>query len=198
MKIQDDPHPKPSCKKVYDHDKIELLIKNYDASLNEWKRYQYWNPKEEYTRNLIATDNKHFTLMLLCWNPKMGSPIHNHSGCDCFMRIIKGEIIETRYVYPKDDKFHKKIVEAGSVDDGKWSGLDVIQESKLVEGDVRWINDMMGVHKMENEHEVEGSVTMHCYIPPYAVCHTFEKKKDGKMEIEESEMSYATEHGNIK
>jgi hypothetical protein len=35
--------------------------------------------------------------MLLCWNPKMGSPIHNHAGSECFMRVLSGSIVEQQY-----------------------------------------------------------------------------------------------------
>ena len=51
-----------------DVSRVHELMERYDASLNEWKRFAHFDETRCYTRNLIATDNKHFTLMLLCWN----------------------------------------------------------------------------------------------------------------------------------
>lgn len=38
--------------------------------------------QKKYTRNLIASVPGSFCLMLLCWNPEKGSPIHNHAGSE--------------------------------------------------------------------------------------------------------------------
>ena len=35
----------------------------------EWEPFAFWDPEKLYTRNLVATDGKTFTLLLLCWNP---------------------------------------------------------------------------------------------------------------------------------
>ncbi len=52
-----------------DMTRVQRLMERYDASKGEWKRYAFWDCKTNYTRNLIATDQKTFTLMQLCWNP---------------------------------------------------------------------------------------------------------------------------------
>ncbi|KAL7535306.1 hypothetical protein ACHAXR_008454 [Thalassiosira sp. AJA248-18] len=52
---------------------------------------------KNYTRNLIATDNETFTLLLLCWNPGKCSPIHDHPCDGCWLRVCQGQIQETRY-----------------------------------------------------------------------------------------------------
>lgn len=52
-----------------DVEAVTRLMQSYDASLNEWKQYALLDESHSYTRNLVATDNQHFTLMLLCWNP---------------------------------------------------------------------------------------------------------------------------------
>jgi hypothetical protein len=41
--------------------------------------YCYVDPTKNYTRNLI-TENEHFSLMVLCWNPHAKSCIHAHGG----------------------------------------------------------------------------------------------------------------------
>ena len=59
---------------------------SYDFAGNEWKRFEFWDSKKKYTRNLIANVPGCLCLMLLCWNPEKGSPIHNHAGSEWSMR----------------------------------------------------------------------------------------------------------------
>jgi hypothetical protein len=47
-------------------------------------------------RNLIATDNETFTLMLLCWTPGKESPIHDHPCEGCWMRVVQGCVREVQ------------------------------------------------------------------------------------------------------
>ena len=48
-------------------------------------------------RNLIATDDRTFSLILLCWNPQRFSPIHDHPCDGCWMRGVEGTVQEVRY-----------------------------------------------------------------------------------------------------
>jgi hypothetical protein len=59
---------------------------SYDFAGNEWKRFEFWDSKKKYTRNLIANVPGCLCLMLLCWNPEKGSPIHNHAGSEWSVR----------------------------------------------------------------------------------------------------------------
>lgn len=115
------------CAGKKDLNRLYNIMMSYDASGNEWKRYEFIDEKvsgatdfsracpvsrlsrvcalklffefrahvkfgeahamlvvlfaqKKYTRNLIACVPNSFCLMLLCWNPEKGSPIHNHAG----------------------------------------------------------------------------------------------------------------------
>mmetsp|Transcript_23131 Transcript_23131/g.49957 ORF Transcript_23131/g.49957 Transcript_23131/m.49957 type:complete len:237 (+) Transcript_23131:1574-2284(+) len=59
-------------------DPVNALFSRLDLTLGEWKKYAMFESKKNYTRNLIATDDETFTLLLLCWNPGKESPIHDH------------------------------------------------------------------------------------------------------------------------
>ena len=61
-----------------DDDPVNVLFRRLDLSLGEWKKYALFDPMKNYTRNLIATDDETYTLLLLCWNPSKESPIHDH------------------------------------------------------------------------------------------------------------------------
>ena len=60
---------------------INNLLQKLDLSTQETNKYTFWDVEKPYTRNLIHTDGKHYSLLLLCWNPGKESSIHNHP-CD--------------------------------------------------------------------------------------------------------------------
>jgi hypothetical protein len=64
----------------------------------DYERFAHFNPSKNYTRNLIATDDERYTLLLLCWNPNKASPIHDHPCDGCWMRVVCGKVQECRYV----------------------------------------------------------------------------------------------------
>jgi len=133
---------------------VRTALENYDASLNEWKRYEFWDSCKKYTRNLIATDNENFTLMLLCWLPEKESPIHNHAGSECFVRVVQGAICETKFEQPANDKDPLKMTEK-------------LEHSA---GSVTFMNDSLGLHKVGNATSDKPAMTLHCYLPPYQSC----------------------------
>lgn len=73
------------------------LLASVDLGTDEVNKFTFWDSEKPYTRNLIATDNKNYTLLLLCWNPGKESKIHNHPCDGCFVKTIRGCIRESRY-----------------------------------------------------------------------------------------------------
>ena len=49
-----------------------------------------------YRRNLLYEGNA-FRALILCWSSGQRSPIHNHSGSHCFVKIIKGTATEIQF-----------------------------------------------------------------------------------------------------
>jgi len=77
-----------SLRRGTDDDPVNLLFRRLDLSLGEWRKYALFDPMKNYTRNLIATDNETFTLLLLCWNPSKESPIHDHPWVSTILHMI--------------------------------------------------------------------------------------------------------------
>lgn len=185
-----------------DLNRLYNLMMSYDHAGNEWQRYQYIDDKKKYTRNLIACVPDSFCLMLLCWNGEKASPIHNHAGSECFLRVLSGEIVEQQF-----------IVKDGEGDlDGKanWnqmpacanipaSSLILTNRNVYTEGGCTFINDSLGVHAVENPHK-KLAVTLHCYIPGYDACKSYsadvnEKDADKSVKIQQCHISFDTEQG---
>jgi cysteine dioxygenase len=68
-------------------EKIEALLKKVSLTTDEANKYTFWDIEKAYTRNLVHTDGKHYTLLLLCWNPGRESSIHNHPCDGCFVKV---------------------------------------------------------------------------------------------------------------
>ena len=59
-----------TTKSVGECEKLKELLMRYDANLDDLAPFNHLEPLKHYTRNLISTDHKTYTLILLCWNPK--------------------------------------------------------------------------------------------------------------------------------
>jgi len=79
---------------------IENVLQRYDVNNMDYEQFMYVDSDLQYTRNLIATDNTNWTLLLLVWNPHSQSPVHNHPNCECFVRVLSNQLVEYRYHHP--------------------------------------------------------------------------------------------------
>jgi predicted metal-dependent enzyme (double-stranded beta helix superfamily) len=134
------------------HEKLLQILRRVDLSTNELNKYTFWDSEKSYTRNLVATDDRHYTLLLLCWNPGKESKVHNHPCDGCYVKTVRGCIRESQYgvrenqeVYPTKVRFFN-------------------------EGQISYIDDSMGLHKIGNPFRDSGSVSLHLYTPPFSSC----------------------------
>lgn len=140
-------------------DYVHTIMKNYKGSIKEWAPFIKFQPNK-YTRNLVDAGNGKFNLMILCWAESQGSSIHNHTNSHCFMKCLQGKLIETRYAWPKEDG----------------EPMHIIANNELKDGAVAYINDEIGLHRVENPSHTETAVTLHLYVPPYDHCNTFDER----------------------
>jgi len=136
-----------------DDDPVQALFSRLDLGLGEWKKYALFDSMKNYTRNLIATDDETFTLLLLCWNPNKESPIHDHPCDGCWLRVCEGKIQETRYEI-----------------NAETDGLEVTSDVVFDDDAPAFINDSMGYHKVGNPSKSTPAVTLHLYCPPFNQC----------------------------
>jgi cysteine dioxygenase len=79
------------------------LMEAYHSNELDWSYYvQTWEENgQPYVRNLVDSGNGNYNLLLLVWRPNFGSCIHDHTK-HCCMKILKGQLRETRYNLPED------------------------------------------------------------------------------------------------
>ena len=109
---------------------------------------------EHYQRNLIRL-GPGYAALALCWGPGQVSPIHDHTGSVCGVRVISGDVWETRY--------------------------DRSSDGLLVEGDESchrtgqvcgsWDTD---IHILSNRSEDRPAVTLHVYTPPLKTFNVYQ------------------------
>lgn len=133
-----------------------------------FENYCSWS-QECYTRNCIF-ENEKFELILLCWEKGQKTPIHDHGGEECWVKVINGTLKET--LYKKD----------GS------KNLTELNTSISEKGNISYMIDFMGYHRLEN---ISGhrAISLHLYAKPIKNCNVFDPDK---RKFLSKELSYNT------
>ncbi|XP_077571966.1 cysteine dioxygenase type 1-like isoform X2 [Stigmatopora nigra] len=146
-------------------EEVKELMESYQSNPDDWKKFAIFD-QHRYTRNLVDEGNGKFNLIVLCWGEGHGSSIHDHSDAHCFMKMLQGELKETQYDWPEK--------EGGQMKERRHSFIKT--------NDVAYINDSMGLHRVENVSHTEGSVSLHLYSPPFMTCQVFDDRTGHKSE----------------
>lgn len=58
--------------------------------------FKFEDQNKLYTRNLVMETDL-FSLIILVWNPRKESPVHDHPCDGCWVRVLEGQVQETVY-----------------------------------------------------------------------------------------------------
>ncbi|XP_077288699.1 cysteine dioxygenase type 1 [Arctopsyche grandis] len=171
---------------------VKELMLSYKSNEADWKKYAKFD-RNRYTRNLVDKGNGKFNLIVLCWGEGHGSAIHDHADSHCFMKMLKGELEETRFAWPDaHDPNRTKRLPAddneirygGDIGDSRWdvdeSGMVELGRTRLATNSVCYINDSLGLHRVENPSNANTAVSLHLYSPPFDACHVFNQQTGHK------------------
>ncbi|CAO3697676.1 hypothetical protein G6F70_008035 [Rhizopus microsporus] len=170
-----------------DANKIIQLMEQYSSNAEDWSQYTLFDHSRAYTRNLIDDGNGKFNLMILAWSKGQKSPIHDHSGSHCVMKILDGELRETLYDWPQslsadEDDATPFDITANAGDTNKdaclhkQQPLHISRDTVYQPNQVTYVHDKIGLHRISNPNGERGAVSLHLYTPPYKMCKTFEEK----------------------
>lgn len=151
-----------------DIDHVQDLMESYTSNPLEWKKYAKFD-RHRYTRNLVDEGNGRFNLMVLCWGEGHGSAIHDHANAHCVMKVLQGELQETRYEWPS-------VLENNDMTKETENELKEIGRNTLKCNEICYINDSLGLHRVENSSTINPSVSLHLYSPPFSTCSIFNKQ----------------------
>ncbi|KAL7899474.1 RmlC-like cupin domain-containing protein [Trichoderma sp. SZMC 28014] len=147
-----------------DVDSLMEMMRAYDSGDMQWSKYAFGDASRGYTRNLVDEGNGKSNLLVLVWSPGKGSPIHDHGNAHCLMKILRGDLTETRYAFPNDDEPERQ--------------MNVISEKTYRENQVTYMADDLGLHRVSNRGS-DFAVSLHLYTPPNVAkkgCHIFDEK----------------------
>ncbi|KAI8374998.1 RmlC-like cupin domain-containing protein [Choanephora cucurbitarum] len=191
-----------------DSDKIDAkqiiaLMEQYSSNAVDWNKYTLFDHSRAYTRNLIDDGNGKFNLMILAWSKGQKSPIHDHAGSHCVMKILDGELQETLFDWPvtsddcnqlssmQHDTEQIDITANRNASSGtglvaahipcsesslNGQPLVVAKDTVYRPNQVTYVHDKIGLHRISNPSTEQGAVSLHLYTPPYKMCKTFEEK----------------------
>ncbi|KAH8894120.1 cysteine dioxygenase [Thozetella sp. PMI_491] len=160
---------------------LTRLMEEYTTTEAEWSRYAMGDESRGYTRNLVDEGNGKSNLLVLVWSPGKGSPIHDHGNAHCLMKILKGNLTETRYAFPGES--------------GSGGPMRVISEKTYKEDRVAYMADELGVHRVWNRGS-DFAVSLHLYTPPNVArggCHIFDANTGKKSHV--SKCGYYSAYG---
>lgn len=128
-----------------DLETVHQLLKNADVRPTDMVEACKFHNKR-YARNLLAK-GLWYQLLVICWRRGQSSPIHDHIGSACGVRVVQGTATETVYrttasgrVLPTTQReFHENSVVLSSDTD---------------------------IHLITNQHPDQDLITLHLYTPP--------------------------------
>lgn len=133
------------------------IIHSVKFSSNAFEKYVSWSD-ECYTRNCIF-DSEKFELILICWCKGHSTPIHDHNGEECWVKVIEGEFKET--IYKENEN----------------GALTLVKTSISKPDQVTYMKDFMGFHSLENLSDKK-SMSLHLYAKPIRACRIFDEESN--------------------
>lgn len=125
---------------------VNIACDDLGESIRFWQNY--------YARNLVA-QGEWYSLLALCWLNGQRSPIHDHAGSSCAVRVLRGVMTETRFDFSPN---------------GMVKAVDSIDYPA---GTVIGSQDM-DMHQVSNlQAGTADLVTLHVYSPPLMYMGTY-------------------------
>ncbi|XP_046985409.1 cysteine dioxygenase type 1 [Schistocerca americana] len=165
---------------------VQALMEAYRSDPAHWKKFAKFD-RYRYTRNLVDEGNGKFNLMILCWGEGHGSAIHDHADAHCFMKVLQGTLSEVRFAWPE-----KNIEEGDEIMDED-GGLKELSRTELGLNEVCYINDSLGLHRVENPSHTEPAVSLHLYCPPFDTCSVFNQRTGKRTQCK---VTFWSKYGN--
>jgi cysteine dioxygenase len=121
-------------------------IRRTDLSADELAEYLVFRP-DRYVRNLLHAGPA-YQALVLCWRNGQRSPIHNHRGSNCGVKVLRGTATETTFAKAPNGMAY------------------AVRSRDLPEGHVCASADE-DMHQVSNLQAANADlVTLHVYSPP--------------------------------
>lgn len=132
---------------------LQAELEELDIDLDQVAEHMKF-AERTYRRNLLRA-GEWYNVWVLCWRNGQRSPIHDHKGSSCAVRVLEGTMTETLFEFAPNGQIRatfSRDLETGGVVGSE--DLDIHQVSNLQAGQANL-------------------VTLHVYSPPLAVMGTY-------------------------
>jgi len=119
---------------------IKPIVESYNS--NDWINHTNIDTTGLY-RNKILYLSYNIEILILTWKSNYETLPHDHSKNGCWLKVLKGKLVETLY--------NKK--------------LEKESENELKEGEVSFMSNDIGYHSIKNDTN-NFTFSMHIYSPP--------------------------------
>lgn len=131
---------------------MEELSKS-DITFAAVSRFLRFHP-DRYMRNLMY-QGASYQALVLCWRNGQRSPIHDHQGSSCAVKILSGQATETTFRFAPNGMIYPT--------------QSIVQEEGAITG-----SQDDDIHQISNlQPENSDLVTLHIYSPPLIVMNTY-------------------------
>jgi cysteine dioxygenase len=135
-------------------------ISRLDVAFEDVAEFAHFSDRQ-YTRNLLKA-GEWYNIVVLCWKNGQRSPIHDHAGSSCGVRVLRGTATETLFDFAPNG-----LVRA-------------VSSRELPEGAVTGSQDS-DMHQVSNLQADEADlVTLHVYSPPLYYMGTYSLTERGR------------------
>ncbi|GIX88228.1 cysteine dioxygenase type 1 [Caerostris darwini] len=148
-------------------ERVQDLMSAYNSNPRDWIKFAKFDP-HRYTRNLVDEGNGKYNLMLLAWAEGQGSSIHDHANSHCFMKVLDGSLREVRFAWPSESEEEEE------------KEMQIIGQTTLKTNDVTYMNDSLGLHRVENPSHTQTAASLHLYSPPFESVLLFDQRTGHK------------------
>ncbi|KPI96664.1 PREDICTED: cysteine dioxygenase type 1 [Papilio xuthus] len=146
---------------IHDHADSHCFMKILSGSLEE-VRYEWPNNVEPEVLKKLKTKNSCCSANEIATDDRTSDLIYNCQNDTCPNFRGKSDSMEHSEQDGDQDYDANKMEEIGR------TALEV--------NDVCYINDALGLHRMENPSYVDGAVSLHLYCPPFDSCRMFDAR----------------------
>lgn len=127
-------------------DELVAAVRDTEIDMSELRPYACFDAAR-YRRNLVHA-GPGYQALLLCWRAGQRSPIHDHHGSSCAVRVLQGTLVETIFERSVDGLVYPTV------------------SHELREGEVCGSEDS-DIHQVSNLQSVgHDLMTLHIYSPP--------------------------------
>jgi cysteine dioxygenase len=131
---------------------VSEYISQYKFSAKELNNYCLYKEKK-YARHLVHKE-KDFEILIVCWKPEQGAPIHGHESEKCWMRIESGALQICNYKLDSINPLELTMI-------------------SLTKGEVGYLDGPAEIHSVENVYN-EPAISLHVYAKPFDKCDIYD------------------------